>query len=218
MRISRTLGVLVLALGAPPLIAGFARRLLGDSPTVGRSLPFDLALWVILAVILTVMVRVERQPLTSIGLAAPRWSTALWAVALVVVITFILTPAAYWAVGKVGLTSFEQQLGKLLKLPAWYRLFLAVTAGAVEEPLYRGYAVERISSLTRSYWVGGSIAAVAFGAVHIPFWGLGPALVALVTGAVATAFYVWKRDLAALMIAHAIGDAVALVLLPVVSG
>lgn len=216
MRVQWTIGALLLALGGPPLAAVFAERLLDDSASIGKSLPLDLALWAILAIILTVVVRAERQPLSSIGLRPPRWSTALWASVLVFVVTFALAPAVTWAVGKSGLPGFEHELSKLLKSPAWYRVFLAVTAGVVEEPLYRGYALERLSSLTGSYWLGGSIAVVAFGAAHIPVWGLGPALVAFVTGAVSTVFYVWKRDLVALIIAHVIGDMVGLVLLPAV--
>lgn len=170
-----------------------------------------------LAVVLTVVVCAERQTLASIGLRRPRGSTIIWGLLLVFSINFLLAPAMMWVVNKSGLPGYERGLTRLLELPIWYRMFLAVSAGVVEETLYRGYAVERLASLTGSYWLGGLIAVVAFGLAHIPGWGLGPALVFLVDGAAATLFYVWRRDLLALMIAHVIGDAIGLALLPPVS-
>jgi membrane protease YdiL (CAAX protease family) len=191
--------------------------MLGDSPSVAMALPFDLILWGLLAIIFVVVVRVERQPLASIGLKPLGWPTIMWSLGLVFTITFVLAPAMTRFVERSGLPGYEHGLQRLLELPAWYRVFLAFTAGVVEESLYRGYAVERLASLTGSYWFGGLIAVLAFGLAHIPGWGIGPALVAFGTGAVTTLFYVWKRDLLAIIIAHVIGDIVGLVLLPPVS-
>ena len=86
-----------------------------------------------------------------------------------------------------------------------------MSAGVVEEPLYRGYAIERLSAWTGSRWRGGALALLVFGAAHLPGWGLGPALVFTIAGAAGTVFYLWKGDLVALMIAHAVGDTIGLV-------
>ncbi len=212
-----TVGALLLALGGPPLLAMVGRRVLGDSTSVPRMLPFDLVLWVILAVVLVVVVRVEKQPLGSIGLHRPRWSTLGWALVLLVGISFVVVPAAMGLAHAAGLPGYERGLARLMRLPAWYRLFLAVSAGVVEEVLYRGYAVERLAALTGSHWHGGAIAVIVFTAAHLPVWGVGPLPAFFAASAVATAFYVWKRDLGALMIAHALGDGIGLVFLPPVS-
>lgn len=205
---------ILLALGGPPLLTIVAKSILGDSPSMVMTLPFDLILWGLLAAILIVVVRIERQPLASIGLKPPRWTTLLWGLALTFAITFVLAPAMTWLADRAGLPGYEPGLQQLLGLPAWYRVFLAVTAGVVEEALYRGYAVERLTALTGSHWLGGSIAVIVFGLAHLPGWGVGPTLVAFIAGSVATLFYVWKRDLLALMIAHVIGDIVGVALLP----
>jgi len=209
-----TIAALLLALGGPPLLTIVSAKVLGESQSVVTLLPFDLLMWALLGVILVIVVFVERKPVSSIGLATPRWSTLAWGLLLALVVTFVLAPLVTAAMGRFGLPGYERGLRPLLALPAWYRVLLAVTAGAVEEPLYRGYAVERLAWLTGSYWRGGLIAVVAFGLAHIPGWGIGPALVALLAGVVQTLFYVWKRDLLANIIAHAIGDIVGLVLLP----
>ncbi len=212
-----TIATLLLALGGPPLLTIIGRRVLGDSTSVARMLPFDLMLWAMLAVVLIVIVCAERQTLASIGLRRPRVSTFIWGALLVLGINFLLSPAVMWVVNRSGLAGYERGLTQLLKLPAWYRVFLAVSAGIVEEVLYRGYAVERLASLTGSYWLGGSIAMAAFALAHLPGWGPGPSLVFLVDAAAATLFYVWKRDLLALIIAHVIGDTIGLVVLPPIS-
>ena len=209
-----TIATLLLALSGPPLLTMVARRTLGDALSVARILPFDLALWAMLAVVLWVVVRVERQPLASIGLHRPRWSTLAWALVLLVGISFVVVPAVLRLAYAAGLPGYESGLARLMRLPAWYRVFLAVSAGVVEEVLYRGYAVERLAALTGSHWRGGALAVVVFTLAHVPAWGVGPLPVFLVASAVATAFYLWKGDLVALMIAHALGDAIGLVWLP----
>lgn len=212
-----TIGALLLALGGPPLLAIISSRLLGDSTSLARMLPFDLILWAMLVGVLAVVVFAEKQTLASIGFRWPRGSTIIWGVLLVIGINFLLGPAVMWGLNQLGLSGYERGFRLLSKFPIWYRLFLAVSAGVIEETLYRGYAVERLASLTGSYWLGGLIAVVAFGLAHIPGWGIGPALVFLVDGAAATLFYVWRRDLLALIIAHVIGDTIGVVVLPSIS-
>ena len=209
-----TLGTLALALGGPPLIAVAARRVTGDSTDVAASLPFDLMLWGLFAAVLAVVVRVERKPLSSIGLTRPGWSTIGRSMLLLAGINFTLAPAVMWAATNAGLPGYDAGLVPLLALPVWYRVFLAVSAGVIEETLYRGYAVERLARFTGSAWSGGAIAVLVFGLAHLPSWGPGPALVSLASGAAATLFYLWKRDLFSLIVAHAVGDTLGLVLLP----
>ncbi len=51
-------------------------------------------------------------------------------------------------------------------------------------------------------------------AAHVPMWGWGPALTTVVSGAVATVFYIWRRDLVAIMIAHVVTDLAGIVIIP----
>jgi membrane protease YdiL (CAAX protease family) len=105
----------------------------------------------------------------------------------------------------LDLGGFEPGLDAIVRLPVWFRVFVAVTSGIAEETLYRGYAVERLSEMTGRPWVGGFLAVTAFAAAHIPFWGVGPALGAdLPFGALMTGFYLWRRDLVANVTAHSV--------------
>jgi uncharacterized protein len=99
----------------------------------------------------------------------------------------------------------------LTALPLWFRIIVGATGGIVEETLYRGYAVERLARLTGRRWLGASLATLAFGAAHIPAWGVGFAAVAdLQAGVVLVLFYLWRRALVANMLAHSTALIVAM--------
>ena len=98
-------------------------------------------------------------------------------------------------------------------MPRWYLVMAAVGGGTVEELLYRGYAVERLATLSSSYLVAGVVVVLIFGFAHLPFWGPGPSLSTLITGGALTAFYIWRQDLIANAIAHALTDIVGLLAL-----
>ena len=101
---------------------------------------------------------------------------------------------------------------QLAALPLWLRVFIGVTSGAVEELLYRGYAVERLGALTGRRYVGAGLATLGFALAHVPAWGLTFALVGdLPFGILMTGFYVWRRDLVANMLAHSAGLVFAMV-------
>ena len=89
----------------------------------------------------------------------------------------------------------------------------AVTAGFAEETFYRGYAIERLSSLTGNYWWGGLISLVIFTLAHLPSWGWGPIPIFLISSTLGTLFYIWRRDLLACIIAHAVTDSVGLIVI-----
>jgi membrane protease YdiL (CAAX protease family) len=90
-------------------------------------------------------------------------------------------------------------------------MVLAVAAGAVEEILYRGYAIEKLAAMTGHRWVGAVIATIVFALVHIPTWGWAFALTAdLLAGAVLAIAYLWRRDLVANILAHSGGIVIAM--------
>jgi membrane protease YdiL (CAAX protease family) len=92
-----------------------------------------------------------------------------------------------------------------------------VLGATAEEILYRGYAVERIATLTGSYWIAGVGSVLIFGVAHVPMWGWGPALSTIVSGGVLTAFFIWRRDLTANVIAHVLTDFVGIVVVPLLT-
>jgi len=92
-----------------------------------------------------------------------------------------------------------------------------VGAGIGEEVLFRGFSVTRFAMLTGRLWLGAVIAVVGFYALHAPLWGWGFVLGVLISGAAAMAFFVWRKDLLAMIVFHMSTDAVGLVVMPLFS-
>src|SRR5262249_35299383 len=85
-------------------------------------------------------------------------------------------PFGDWALKQTGLAGFEHGLAKLAQLPVWFVTVAALTAGVVEETLYRGYAIERLALFTGDVWSAGAGAWITVFLGHAPFWGWGPCL------------------------------------------
>ena len=167
----------------------------------------ETLLWVSAITLLFIIRRGERLPLTSIGLGTSRWwKSILWGLVIAV---------ASAAAGGVlaGLTGYGHGPGSAAfeKLPLWLITLIVLRAGVVEELFYRGYAIERLQAVgLKPAWAAG-IPLVIFALGH---WTGGAAniLIALVLGAILSAFYLWRRDLVANMIGHGTVDFIANVL------
>ena len=201
------LGLLVVLCG-PPAIASLGRRLSDEMVT---QLTLQLAFCGLALFIVLLVVRFEHLPLASIGIRTPGWSTLVTAVALfsagILVQILVIGPlVGRWGDGRPGV-----EIATLATLPAWYRIVLGATGGMVEETLYRGYAVERLATITGRRWLGATLATLIFAAAHIPSWGIRFAFLAdLPAGILLVSFYLWRRDLVANMLAHSGGIILAM--------
>lgn len=205
---------IIIALCGPLLLAAAGKRFVPPgSPPLLHLLATGVYVAMVAAV-LFIILRWEHRPLSSIGLRPIRWQTAAWGLALAGFFMYAFAPAAYWALARFNLGGFEPGLAKCSALPIWILAVNVIFGGAAEELLYRGYAIERIAMLTGSYWVAGAVSTLFFGLGHVPGWGWGPSLTTVASGAVAAAFYIWQRDLAALVIAHVITDFAGIVIMP----
>ena len=90
---------------------------------------------------------------------------------------------------------------------------MALRAGVVEEVIYRGYAFERIFTLTKSKWLAVFIPLIMFMLAHIS-WGMGHLLFVFIAGGLFALIYLLKRNLLLLIIAHFTVDVIALAVLP----
>lgn len=149
----------------------------------------------------------EGLSLRSIGLGtSPLWKSLAWGA---VTATACIIPAA----ALIALTGYGHGPGSqsFAKLPLWVVTIVVVRAGVVEELFYRGYAISRLQALGFGRWVSWTVPLVVFAVGH---WTGGAAniLIALVLGAILTAFYEWRRDLVANMFGHFLVDFVANVL------
>ena len=203
-----------IAWGGTALLVSPAARALSDPPGVAGALLGQALLWLIWIAVLAIVFFWEQESLASLWLRF-RWQSVGWAVVLIALHRWVLFPASEWLRQAVGVAGYEAGMETAMRLPAWARLIAVIGAGIVEETLFRGYAVTRLARLTGSVWVGGTIATAVFSALHIPVWGAGLAFTAFFVGGLPmTAFFIWRKDLLAMMIAHVAIDALGLVVDP----
>jgi uncharacterized protein len=100
-------------------------------------------------------------------------------------------------------------------LPFILRLALVVTAGIFEEVLYRGYAIERLTTIWGSQWTAAVVTVALFILAHLPVIGFAHLPPVAVVGVLVTLLYLWRRDLILNMVAHATIDGIALLVVPI---
>ena len=209
-----TLVGLLLALAGPPLIALIGNRPASGSPALPGLLLGQALLVGLAAAVVAIVLLWEGQPLSSIGLQPPGWSTLAWGAGMAAFFILLLGPLLLRLPGWLGLGGFAPTLARLASLPLWYLLLAVLIGGVAEEILYRGYALDRLGSLLGSPWLAGLAVVLLFGLAHIPLWGVGPALTTTISGAALTLFFLWQGDLLANIIAHVVTDFAGIVLPP----
>jgi len=200
-------------MGGTALLASPVSRIVGDPARLTTQVFYQLILWALLGLVILIVIFWERRSLSSIGLTRWRWSSLIWGLgcaALIISINAVIVPF----LTKLGIVDLSKGFTVVFSWPLWLRTLAVITAGTVEESLFRGYAIERLAFLTGSYGWAGVISLAVFGIVHLPFWGPGILFNALFGGAVFTLLYIWRRDLAACVIAHVTVDAIALIVGP----
>ena len=163
----------------------------------------SLALWLLLAALVAIVLRWERRDLGSIGLRRPGWRSLAWGVAAAAVLLFVVSPATNAALAALAPGAYEPGLAKIRGSSLPLLVVAGVSAGVVEETLYRAYAIERLSQWSGSTALAAALALAAFAVAHVPFWGVAAALATLPAGLLLTLLYVARRDLAANVVAHA---------------
>jgi uncharacterized protein len=208
---------LVVAIGGVALLASPASRVLGDPARLRTQVLDQMVLWLLFAAVIAIVLFWERLPLASIGLKPFAWRSLALGAVFAAVVMWIATPIGTFVASKAGLPLFDAGIAEFAQRPLWLRILAVVTAGVVEETLFRGYALERIASLCGNEWLAAALTLAVFTAVHWPVWGAGPVLVFVFTGGALTAAYVWQHDLLANAIAHVVVDAMGLIVMPALS-
>jgi membrane protease YdiL (CAAX protease family) len=202
---------LLLALVGPGAIA-----LLSDavaSSTSGLApRAFTLLLFVVVTVSVLLIARVQGPGLRRFGFAAFSWISIPAGLALAAFFIVVYGPAAYAALEALGLSGFDPGLATLQLLPVWYLVIVVVLVASGEEWLYRAYAIESLQQTTGRPWLAGLVSLAAFTLVHLPFWGPGPALSIVVSGAIFTLLYLWRRDIVLLIVGHVATDLYGIVI------
>jgi membrane protease YdiL (CAAX protease family) len=212
-RLWASLTGLAVALIVPALLmSGGPDAAHGSDSPVTDVLVSEACMWTLTLVLLAIVRFWERRPLSSIGLGRPAWS-AIGTGGAIAVGLIILASATAALIQASGLPLEGGNEEMVVGLPLPLQLFIALSAGFTEEILFRGYAIERVTELTRSRWLGAIVPIVVFGAVHAPFWGVGHALVAGMSGLWLTLVYLWRRNLWTNIAAHALLDGLVFILI-----
>lgn len=208
---------LAVAWGGPLVLLSPAYRLLGPPDSLTTQILGQLMLWGLVGIIAAIVIFWEKQPLASLSLRPFQWSSLAWGLLLAAVTIYVVMPSLTWALRVAGIPGFEAGMARILVLPLWLRLFAAITAGIVEDTLFLGYGFNRLKLITGSYWLSGVITVLVVSLLHFPNWGAGPVLAYFVAVGLGIAFFVWRRDLLANIVAHVTVDTMGLVIVPLLS-
>ncbi len=206
---------LIVALILPLALTLLTLLVRGGGGVTASYAAFGLVLhWSILGVLLAIVVYGERRPPSSIGIRRlTPWTVPIGLLAGIG-LTACSPPIAALEAALSIPRGDSAMADALFALPLVLRVALAITAGVYEETLFRGYAVERLIALTGSRWLAGLVSVIAFTLAHWSYWGLAQLFPIAIVGTLVTALYLWRRNLAINIIAHATTDAIGLVLVP----
>lgn len=212
-RRSTTAGLFI-ALFSLPALALLFRTLAGTPMDATYTLMREFTMFVALGTLFYVICMREHSPLSSIGASFDNiGKSALWSI---LGMLFCAVGMAI-AFGAIQLFNFPKvDVGPATTLPLWITGLVILRAAVVEEIFYRGYAIERLQSITGSKWIAVVLPLTIFTLSH---YSSGPAMMILVFGGAAalTLFYLWRRDLLANIFAHFLVNAVPNLLLPIFS-
>lgn len=149
---------------------------------------------------------------SDLDVRRPSGKSILWGVA--VAFASILTIGLCYAViiPLLGGDSDPAKMQALAARPIPLILFLSITAGVVEEWLFRFYAINRLHFLSNNKWLASTIAGAVFIALHAPSWGLSHLIPVTLVTLIFTAYYWWRRDFWSSVLAHFLTDAIPFVM------
>ncbi len=208
---------LALAWGGTALMASPVMSAFGDPARTGLLALGAVLYWALAAAVIAIALFWEKQPLQSVWLKPFQWQSVLWGLLLVGLNYAVFLPAGEWVRRSAGLAGFSAGMEEIMKFPLWYRVLAVIGAGILEELLFRGYTVTRLITLTGRVWLAALLAWAGFGLLHMPMWGPGFVVSGLIGGAGAMAFFVWRKDLLAMMVFHTITDGIGIVVAPMFS-
>ena len=208
---------LLIAWGGTALLVSPVVQSATDASSTVTGIVGQIALWLLCAAVVGIVVYWEKRPLTSLWLKPFQWQSLAWAGVLVTCQHSDTVSHHQWVRKAVGLPGYAMGMETALAYPGWLRVFAVLTAGVVEETLFRGFAVTRLLQLGAGIPLAVGVSSAVFAALHLPVWGAGPSLGFFIGGLATTAFFVWRRDLLAMIIAHVAIDLWGLVVTPALS-
>ncbi len=214
--LTATLVGLVIALFSLPAFTAGYRALTGENHSNWQVLGREFVIFLLVGLLLWIVKRWEHLPLSSIGFRAGRMRGSLLRGLWFAAIFLAVTVAVYFLLQQMGIHLGEERAGTFHP-SLWVVTVSMLRAGVAEETFYRGFAIERLQSLTGSKLLASLVPLTIFAASHYR-QGIGGIIAVFVLGGLLTVFYLKYRDLVANITAHFLADFVLNVALPLVSG
>src|SRR5260370_24594835 len=165
---------LVLALAGPAAVAFVSGSATEFAPAFLVHALSVVSIVLIVLVVFALARYREGLPLRRLCFSRLGWSSMDTRLGLTLFFVMVFGPCGYWAVTQLNMGTFEEGLSNLATLPTWYLVLTIVIVASAEELLYRAYAIEILSALTRSFGMSGELSLLAFAHAHHAFWGTGP--------------------------------------------
>src|SRR5882724_1841445 len=152
---------LLLALFGTPLFLWAMRLDAGDATGLGPYLFREAMIFLMLAILLVLIRKGGQLPFSSIGWHTDRLgNAALWG--LLGLVLSIVGIAACFGIAHLMHWKLGAQEPPKFEPPLWAVTITVLRAGITEEAFYRGYALERLVTLTGSKWAAAIITVIPF--------------------------------------------------------
>lgn len=222
-----TVLIIVIMIGNSASTAYVASKVMSGSHAVSGAEKYvsylsSIVLELVLLAILWVGLRINRTSVRE--LIGGRWNTPEDFL-LDFVIGFGFALVSYFILGALsfgmGLAKPSQvedskKLASMLAPHTWGALvifiLLSITAGFVEELIFRGYLQQQIATLSGKMYIGVIASALVFGGGH-GYEGVRRMVLIFIFGMMFSALTLWRKNLRSAMIGHAVFDSAQGILL-----
>jgi len=157
------------------------------------------------AMLLGIVIFVERRPIRSVGLVAltrSDFGLGLALFALVVAVSAGYDALLYRVFPGFVTDVAAGQFTTMSSVPIAFFLFEVFVNGFFEEIAARGYAIDRLQAATGSIVLASAIALVLDLVIHVPFWGWKYPILIFPSQTLFVLMYLWRRNISACIVAH----------------
>lgn len=184
-------------------LPGFAA---GGLSISAKMLITRLAFWLVFAIIYWYVKKNEKQPF--IIWPEQSYSIGYYILSVIVILIVIVVGAAViiLPLKAAGLLKYSRFLGLIKSISVPIKLFTIITAGFLEEFIFRGYMIPRLKLFFKSEHPPIIISAIIFGLGHVGFGTLINVLFPILIGLIFGYHYYKYRNLKILIICHLLID------------
>ncbi len=129
------------------------------------------------------------------------------------IIIYSLTVINHLVVNYFSPQEVSPQISRLIEIfnkNIWLVFFTSITAGLVEEVIFRGYIQTRLVEVTKNKIIGIALSATTFGLLHLGYGTIINILDPILLGIIFSIHYQWFKNIKILIILHSLYDIIIL--------